>query len=78
MSITKGLTYGSTEQITNTKLHNLVDLGTISLEFDEFATNVLQSIPTTAGVFKTRLFVSSLASGSLLRHDGSGGFYAST
>lgn len=26
----KGITFGSTEQITSTKLHNLVDLGSVS------------------------------------------------
>jgi hypothetical protein len=31
MSITKGQTFGTSEQITNTKLHNLVDLATIDL-----------------------------------------------
>jgi len=29
-AIVKGQTYGVTEQLTNTKLHNLVDLATIS------------------------------------------------
>jgi len=30
-SITKGQTFGTTEQITNTKLHNLVDLATVDM-----------------------------------------------
>jgi hypothetical protein len=30
-SVTKGQTFGTTEQITNTKLHNLVDLATIDM-----------------------------------------------
>ena len=29
-TLTKGQTFGSTEQVTNTKLHNLIDSGTIS------------------------------------------------
>lgn len=29
-TITKGITFGSTEQVTATKLHNLVDLGTVT------------------------------------------------
>jgi len=30
-TITKGQTYGATEQLTNTKLHNLVDLATLDM-----------------------------------------------
>ena len=76
MSITKGISLGSTEQVTNTKLHNLVDQATLSIEHDEFATNVLTSLPSTAGVFKIQsLYQGSLASGAALRFDGSNGIY---
>ena len=37
MAITKGQTFGIAEQITNTKLHNLVDLATFS---DSFITSL--------------------------------------
>lgn len=77
MSITKGQTFGVTEQVTNTKLHNLVDQATLSIEHNEFANNVLTSLPTTAGLFVTRSFVTSLASGATIRNDGSGNWYAS-
>lgn len=41
LSITKGYTFGSTELVTNTKLHNLVDDGTF--------TNSVASDGTTGG-----------------------------
>lgn len=78
MSITRGLTFGTTEQITNTKLHSLVDNSTISLEYDELSDNMLTSLPSAAGILPTSVFVSSLASGSLLRFDGGTGWYAAT
>lgn len=49
MSISKGHTYGSTEQVTNTKLHNLVDLAIISLEYDEITAGLLSSLASNAG-----------------------------
>lgn len=77
MSITKGQTFGAAEQVTNTKLHNLVDAATISLENDELSANVLSSLASTAGFFKIQnLFQGSLASGALLRFDGTDAFYA--
>lgn len=77
MSITKGQTFGVTEQITNTKLHTLVDSATISLELDEFATNVLTSLPSTAGMIPQHTIIQSMASGALVRANGAGGWYAS-
>lgn len=134
----RGITYGASEQITNTKLHNLVDLLTISnIDVTEIAPDFLSSLatsagglkpwnvkdgffsslsslagginpwnlnnsfmsslPTQAGQFHARNFsdnilsslssmpgqlrtismVTSLASGALIRHNGSGGWYAS-
>lgn len=78
MAITRGISFASTEQITNTKLQNLIDLSSLAINWDEFSNNVLTSLPTTAGLFKTRVFVTSIASGGLLRADGSGGWYAAT
>lgn len=76
MSITKGLSFGVAEQVTNTKLHNLVDDATISLEHNEFATNVFTSLASAVGVLPFHsLFQGSLASGVALRYDGSGGTY---
>jgi hypothetical protein len=77
MSIAKGITLGSTEQVTNTKLHNLVDQATISLEYSEVANNILTSLSSLAGQLKPRNHVTSLASGALIRHDGAGSWYAS-
>jgi len=75
MSITKGQTFGSTEQITNTKLHALVDSATISLEHTEIANNMLTSLATTAGMIPSYILMSSLASGATLKYDGSTGIY---
>lgn len=76
MSITKGITLGSTEQVTNTKLHNLVDQATISLEHSEFSSNVLTSLASTVGVLKIwSLYQGSLASGAAIRFNGSNGLY---
>ena len=75
MSITKGHTFGATEQVTNTKLHNLVDTATLSIEHTEFAANVLSSLPSTAGTLRVYSLVQSLASGVAIRHDGAGGLY---
>jgi len=75
-TITKGQTFGSTEQITNTKLHNLVDAATISgIEASELATNILGSLPSTAGTLRSFNLVTSLASGAAIRYDGAGGLY---
>jgi len=44
-TLSRGQTFGTTEQVTNTKLHNLVDLGTISgIALADFAAGVR---PTT-------------------------------
>jgi len=77
-SITKGITLGATEQVTNTKLHNLVDQATISnISATELASNILTSLPTTAGTLRYWSIVTSLASGALIRYNGSNSFYAS-
>lgn len=76
MSITKGQTFGVAEQVTNTKLHNLVDAATISLEHDEVADNVLSSLASTAGQLRIHnLIQASMASGADIRFDGADGFY---
>lgn len=49
MSITRGITYSSTEQITNTKLHNLIDLSTISVGYTEIASGMLSSLASASG-----------------------------
>ena len=95
MSISKGITLATTEQITNTKLHTLVDSATISLQHTEIANNMLTSlasasgfiggarlnnltsIATGAGQLRYWSLVTSLASGALVRFNGSTGFYAS-
>ena len=49
-TITKGQTFGTTEQITNTKLHNLVDLATITgIVNSELASGILTSLTTVSG-----------------------------
>lgn len=50
-TLSRGQTYGSTEQITNTKLHNLVDLGSISNinPTTDLATAFLTSLPSASG-----------------------------
>lgn len=49
--LTRGQTFGTTEQITNTKLHNLVDLGAVSSinSATDLAAGFLQSMPSAAG-----------------------------
>ena len=45
-----GHTYGSTEQVTNTKLHNQVNLASISnIQASELGSNILTSLPSAAG-----------------------------
>jgi len=49
-TITKGQTFGTAEQITNTKLHNLVDLATITgILGSEMADNFLTSLASVSG-----------------------------
>ncbi len=50
-TITKGQTFGSTEQITSTKLHNLVDLATISGIAGSEISSVLESTITFTGQY---------------------------
>lgn len=77
-TVTKGQTFGSTEQITNTKLHNLVDLATVtSIVVADLSTGILGSLSSTPGQLRTISMVTSLASGALIRNNGSGGWYAS-
>jgi len=100
-TVTKGITFGATEQVTNTKLNNLVDLAVITnivdadcsasmnLSNSKLATidtygkvtgkaiSNLGSLSSLAGQIKTFSLVTSLASGALIRHNGSGGWYAS-
>jgi hypothetical protein len=49
-TLSRGQTFGSTEQITNTKLHNLVDLGSISgIIGTDIGTSLMPSLPSAAG-----------------------------
>jgi len=49
-TITKGQTFGVAEQITNTKLHNLVDLATIAgILSTELSNNILTSLASVSG-----------------------------
>lgn len=112
----KGITLGATELVTNTKLHNLIDLGTVSgitdadlsgsanIGNDKLAQittaakvsgsaltnlasisggipgtiiNTLGSLASTSGIIPRHCFVTSLASGALVRFNGSTGWYAS-
>lgn len=62
-----GQTFGATEQVTNTKLHNMVNLASISnIQASEFSSNLLPSLPTTVGTLPITVFsnnfLSSLAS----------------
>lgn len=78
MSIIRGVVFGVGEQINNTKLHNIIDLASISVSHTELATSILASLPSTAGVLKIHsLIQSSLASGATIRYNGVGGFYGS-
>lgn len=77
-TVTKGQIFGSTEQITNTKLHNLVDLATVtSIAVSDLSTGILGSLSSVPGQLRTISMVTSLASGAMIRHNGSGGWYAS-
>lgn len=49
MSISRGITYSSTEQITNTKLHNLIDTATLSISASEISSSMLTSLASSAG-----------------------------
>lgn len=99
-TLTKGISLGASEQVTNTKLHNLVDLGSISnivnadlsasanIGDDKFAQIItaskvsgsaitnLNSLPSTSGTLPRWSFVTSLASGALVRWNGTS-WYAS-
>lgn len=49
-TITRGQTFGTAEQITNTKLHNLVDLATITgITNSELSSNLLTSLASSSG-----------------------------
>lgn len=75
MGITKGHTFGTTEQVNSTKLHNLVDLATLSIIHSELATNMLSSLATSAGRIPSFMLILSLASGATIKYDGNRGFY---
>lgn len=77
-TVTKGFAFGASEQVTYTKLNNLVDLASVTnIGQSDLATGILGSLPSTAGRLRTLNMVTSLASGALIRHNGSGGWYAS-
>lgn len=75
MSISKGVNFASTEQVTNTKLNNLVDNATISLEHSELAASMLSSLATASGSIPIFMFATSMASGATLTFDGGTGVY---
>lgn len=78
MSIIRGIVFGVGEQITNTKLHNIIDLATISVNHTELATSILASLPSTAGVLPLHTYLRvSLASGATIRYNGVDGLYGS-
>jgi hypothetical protein len=62
-TITRGQTFGTSEQITNAKLHALVDSATIS-------GIVNAEIASDAAINITKLAVTSAASGDILYHNG--------
>ena len=76
MSIARGKTFGATEQVTNAKLHELVDSATILLENDEISTNMLTSLPSSAGTIPSYNLFQGLASGATLIYDGDRGITA--
>lgn len=62
-SFLTGNTFAATEQVTNTKLNNMVNLASISnIQFSELATNILTSLPSTAGTLPIFLFPNSFLS----------------
>ena len=64
-TITKGQTFGVAEQVTNTKLHNLVDLATITgIVNSELANNIMTSLASASGKipFQNMWLITSLAS----------------
>lgn len=78
-TITKGQTYGVAEQITNTKLHNLVDLATITgILASEMANSFVTSLASASGkippqnlwelkTVATNSSVPSLATGTMFK-----------
>lgn len=49
-TLSRGQTFGTTEQVTNTKLHNLVDLGSISgITGTDLGSAFMSSLPSSAG-----------------------------
>lgn len=52
MTITKGYTFGSTEQVTNTKIHSIVDSASIALDIGELKTGFLSSLTTVVGIVR--------------------------
>lgn len=49
MSITTGHTYGASEQVTYTKMNNMVNNAVISLQHTEISSNLLTSLASSAG-----------------------------
>ena len=62
-TISKGISLGTTEQVTNVKLHNLVDQATIS-------GIVNAEISSSAAIDITKIAVSSQTQGDILYFDG--------
>lgn len=75
MGLTRGLTLAVTEQITNTKLHNLVDQTTVSVNYSELSSGMLSSLATLSGRIPSFMLLPSMASGATVKYDGSRGFY---
>lgn len=75
MGLTRGLTLAVTEQITNTKLHNLVDQTTMIVNYNELSSGMLSSLATVSGMVPSFMIIPSMASGATVHYDGSRGFY---
>lgn len=75
MGLTRGQTFGSTEQVTYQKLHDIIDLTTVSIDHDELTANMLTSLATASGRIPSFMLLPSLASGASIKYDGVRGFY---
>lgn len=64
-TLTRGITFGSTEQVTNTKLHNLVDLGAVSQIVDADCSNSMNLSDNKLAMITTVNKVSGAAVGFL-------------
>lgn len=75
MGLSRGLTLAVTEQITNTKLHNLVDQTNVSVNYNELSSGMLNSLASVSGRIPSFIIIPSMASGATVKYDGNRGFY---